>query len=57
MVKKYNIYYNDGAFYGSMVFKNKNQNEIDVAIQSEINSNNRNINPMYHISRSNFKEV
>lgn len=57
MLKKYNIYYNDGAFYGTVTFKNKTQSEIESLIQDEINDNNKNPNKMYHITRNNFKEI
>lgn len=57
MIKKYEIFYNDGAFYGKMTFKNKSQIEIENIIQKEIDSNNKNINPIHHITRNNFKEV
>lgn len=32
MKKQYDIFYNDGAFYGTMTFKNKLQNEIEKLI-------------------------
>lgn len=57
MKKRYDIYYNDGAYYGTITFDNKSQDEIEAVIQAEINDNNKNTNPMYHISRRNFKEV
>ncbi len=57
MLKEYNIYYNDGAFYGIMTFKDKSQSEIENLIQGEINRNNKNPNTLYHITRDNFKEV
>ena len=57
MDKTYDIYYNDGAYYGTMTLKNKTDAEIETLIQSEIDDNNKNINPLYHISRKNFKEV
>lgn len=53
----YSIYYNDGVFYGTMEFKNKSNEEIEKCIQKEIEDNNRNINPDYHISRKNFKLI
>jgi len=31
--------------------------EIQDLIKKEIDSNNKNINPLYHIARENFKEV
>lgn len=57
MLKEYKIYYNDGAYYGTMTFKGKTQDEIEDLIQKEIDSNNKNINLLYHIARENFKEV
>lgn len=57
MNKIYNIYYNDGVYYGTMAFNNKTQEEIEKLIQDEINENNKNINPLYHITRDNFEEV
>ena len=56
MIKKYDIFYNDGAYYGTMAFKNKSQIETERLIQAEIDSNNKNPNPLYHITRENFKE-
>lgn len=58
MKKYYDIFYNDNVYYGSMIFTNKTQTEIEKAIQAEINdNNNKNINPLYHIGRNSFKEV
>ena len=54
-MKKYNVYYNDGAYYGTMTFKNKPQIEIERLIQAEIDRNNKNLNNQYHITRANFK--
>jgi L-fucose mutarotase/ribose pyranase (RbsD/FucU family) len=54
---KYNIYYNDGAYYGTMTFKDTSINKIESEITKEIKDNNKNINPMYHITRNNFIEV
>lgn len=51
---KYNIYYNDGAYYGTITFKNSSREEIEKVIMQEIESNNKNPNPMYHITRNNF---
>lgn len=58
-MKKFDIYYNDGAYYGTMTFKNDNitQQEIESEIQKEIENNNKNSNPMYHITRKNFIEA
>jgi ribosomal protein S3AE len=57
MNKAYNIYYNDGAYYGTMTFNNLSEDVIESEIQAEIKDNNKNINPLYHITRDNFKEV
>lgn len=57
MKKCYEIYYNDGALYGSMTFRDKTQEEIDECIEHVIKENNKNPNNLYHIARSNFKEV
>lgn len=57
MKKTYNIYYNDGAYYGTVTFTNKSQEEIEDVIQKEIEDNNKNPNSLYHITRNNFKEV
>ena len=57
MNKEYNIFYNDGAYYGTMTFKEGiTQDRIETLIQEEIDDNNKNINPLYHITRDNFKE-
>ena len=54
-MKEFNIYYNDGAYYGKMEFENNiSQNEIEKAITKEIEDNNKNPNTLYHISRNNF---
>ena len=57
MTKEYDIFYNDGAYYGTMTFKNKSQFEIEDLIQEEIRKNNKNPNSLYHIARDNFKEL
>lgn len=57
MKKEYNIFYNDGAYYGTITFKEIPQNEIETLIQAEIDNNNKNINTLYHITRNNFKEL
>lgn len=56
MTKKYDIFYNDGAYYGTITFNNKSKAEIEQSIQKEIESNNKNPNPLYHITKDNFKE-
>ena len=56
-MKKYNVYYNDGVYYGTMAFKNKSQIEIERLIQAEIDRNNKNPNNQYHITRANFKKL
>ncbi|MDF2880207.1 MAG: hypothetical protein K0R54_764 [Clostridiaceae bacterium] len=40
-----------------MTFSDLSQTEIETLIQKEIDSNNKNINPLYHITRNNFKEI
>ena len=57
MRKKYNVFYNDGVYYGTMTFRDVSQVEIELAIQAEINNNNKSPNPLYHISRDNFEEI
>jgi hypothetical protein len=52
--KQYDIYYNDGAYYGTMTFENSSKDEIEKAIAEEIEDNNKNPNSMYHITRKNF---
>lgn len=54
--RKFNIFYNDGVEYGSVAFTGLTDTEIEEQIQREIDSNNKNPNPNYHISRENFKE-
>lgn len=61
-MKVYKIYYNDGAYYGTMTFNGVSQEEIEEEIQNEIDRNNSHMDKyayhkMYHISRDNFKEV
>ena len=57
MRKVYEVYYNDGVYYGTLTFIGYSQNEIEESIQCEIDSNNKNSNKDYHISRNNFKEL
>lgn len=57
MTKKYIIYYNDGAYYGKMTFNNQSHKQIENRIKKEIEANNSNPNPLYHINRSNFIEI
>lgn len=57
MGKRYNVFYNDGTYYGTMTFGDVSQSEIETLLQAEIDSNNKNINPLYHITRDNFKEM
>lgn len=57
MKKHYEIYYNDGALYGSMTFRDKTQEEVEECIKHVIKENNKNPNNLYHITRSNFKEI
>jgi len=55
-MKIFRIYYNDGVYYGSMIFQNNSKDEIENEIMQEIENNNKNINSMYHITRKNFIE-
>jgi len=55
-MKTFRIYYNDGVYYGSMIFQNNSKDEIENEIMQEIENNNKNINSMYHITRKNFIE-
>lgn len=57
MIRHYEIYYNDGASYGSMTFRDKTQDEIEACIEHVIKENNKNPNSSYHITRNNFKEM
>ena len=57
MKKTYNIYYNDGAYYGTITFTNKTSEEIENCISEEIKENKKNINSLYHINRNNFKLI
>jgi len=57
MVKQFEVFYNDGVYYGTFVFHNKSKSEIDNFIQGEIKRNNKNINKDYHITKDNFQEV
>ena len=57
MEKKYNIFYDDGAYYGQMIFRDSSQTEIENSIQEEIVRNNKSPNPLWHIKRKNFKEI
>ena len=56
-MRKFDIHYNDGAYYGTITFENSSQEEIEKVIQQEITDNDKNINPMYHITKRNFQEV
>jgi len=53
--QKYIINYNDGVYYGSILFTGKTKEEIEDRIRLEIENNNKNSNPLYHISRESFK--
>lgn len=53
--QKCTINYNDGVYYGSILFTDKTKEEIEDYIRLEIERNNKNPNPLYHISRENFK--
>ena len=57
MYKEYRIYYNDGAFYGSVIFENKTRRFIQKYLLEEIKENNKNINKDYHINFKNIKRV
>lgn len=62
MKRTFGIYYNDGAYYGAVVFTDMSQKEIEEEIQKEIDRNNSHMDKyadhkMYHISRNNFREV
>lgn len=57
MGKKYEIHYNDGAYYGTIEFNNMSSEDIEYEIQKEIENNNSVPNKDYHISRENFKEI
>lgn len=39
-MKKFDIYYNDGAYYGTITFENSSQEEIKKVINQEIADNN-----------------
>lgn len=54
----FQIFYNDGVYYGKMTFTNKTQLEIESAIKEEIYQNNKNLkNNSYLIGRENFREI
>lgn len=56
-MRKFEIYFNDNAFYGEVSFEDDTpQEEIEAVFQKEIERNNKTPNPNYRISRSNFKE-
>lgn len=56
-MKKYEVFYNDGVHYGTMIFEGISQSAIETDIQEEISRNNKNPNPLYHITRENFEEI
>lgn len=62
MTKTFDIHYNDGAYYGTVTFKDMSQEAIETEIQREISKNNAHMNKyadhtLYHISMENFKAV
>lgn len=57
MMKEYDMYYNDRTFYGTIAFKSDTEVEIEKLVNEEIEDNNKNPNPLYHISRDNFIEI
>jgi hypothetical protein len=56
-MKIFTVFYNDGVYYGTFEFHTDDNNIIEKEIQKEIDDNNKNPNPLYHITRENFKEV
>ena len=56
MKRIYNIFYNDGVYYGTMTI-NGNRRKALKSIKNEIIDNNKNINKNYHISKKNFKRI
>ena len=57
MRKRYEIYYNDGAFYGEVTFTNKTRKFIKDFFIKEIKNNNKNTNKLYHIGFKNIKKM
>ena len=55
--KRYKIFYNDGAFYGSITFINKTNKFIQKFFSREIKDNNKNYNKNYNINFKNIKRV
>ena len=56
MKRIYDIFYNDGVYYGTMTI-NGNRRKALKSIKNEIIDNNKNINKNYHISKRNFKRI
>ena len=57
-MRKFEIRYNDGVFYGEITFNDSCDNEsIEKFLKQEIDSNNKNPNKNYHISRKNIIEI
>lgn len=57
MIKTFNIFYNDGAYYGTIQFTNKSRKFIKKELSAEIKDNNKNPNKLYHIGFKNIKRV
>jgi hypothetical protein len=55
VIKTFNIYYNDGVYYGSYELTNKSRKQIKKILLAEIKDNNKNINKLYHINFRNIK--
>lgn len=57
-MRKFEIRYNDGAFYGEIAFNDKHSQEhINEFFIGEISRNNANPNKDYHITMDNIKEI
>ena len=56
MKRMYEIFYNDGAYYGTMTIEGNRRKALKL-IKNEILENNKNLNRNYHISKRNFKRI
>lgn len=56
MKREYNIFYEDGCYYGNITIKGNKRTAMKI-IKAEILENNKNVNKDYHITRKCFKRA
>lgn len=56
-MKRFKIYYNDGAYAETITFINRSRKFIKHYLQKEIKNFNLNPNKLYHISFKNIQKI